>query len=371
MDLKRIIIFSSVALLFSWVVYFMINLLDIFVVTNKHHHETCEVLDLPLAPEDIEIYGSVIIAALDDRIPHMFRHQDMKSAKQGLLVWIDPKTKKWAEIPISNFPSGLPFHPHGTFLYKNSTLYMVNHALGQYGERIEVFSLVEDGDRNIKATYLRSAVFPDNWHGIINDVVVYKEGHFYATQWMPIPDTPEGRDHSFLTSFIRTAKMFFYKNSYVYSCFEKDGKAECTPQHIAYINNGANLIGNQLLVADTYPSVVNIYDIQSDMSLKYVESVKFPHHLDNISIEPNGSALVVGITRMVEFVILTENLKAGKPKSVMGSGVSRMSKVNGKWEVKELLMQDTLFASAAIILDDTILIGSIIDNAALVCKVKS
>ena len=42
---------------------------------------------------------------------------------------------------MEDFPKNVAFHPHGMNIFKNNTLYVVNHAFGKGGERIEKFKI--------------------------------------------------------------------------------------------------------------------------------------------------------------------------------------------------------------------------------------
>lgn len=60
---------------------------------------------------------------------------------------------------------------------------------------MEVFRLSEK-DNKVVATYMRSVKLSDpNLNGIMNDVTVIGD-YIYLTQYMPYPDTMEGREHS-------------------------------------------------------------------------------------------------------------------------------------------------------------------------------
>ena len=50
---------------------------------------------------------------------------------------------KLEKLPIENWPEGVAFQPLGLFvLHQDETLYAINHALKQGGERVEVFKVV-------------------------------------------------------------------------------------------------------------------------------------------------------------------------------------------------------------------------------------
>mmetsp|Transcript_32056 Transcript_32056/g.31774 ORF Transcript_32056/g.31774 Transcript_32056/m.31774 type:complete len:176 (-) Transcript_32056:36-563(-) len=168
-------------------------------------------------------------------------------------------------------------------------------------------------------------------------------------------------------------KMFWNvsgKYTNVLYCKEVEGKApECMSQAKGYMLNGINKINNQLFVADTLANSVHIFNIQEDYSLLLAESVSFTHHLDNMVVQKDGSILVTGINKMIEFLELSDRLKADKEKSPVVSTISRMSKNNGSWKVEEVIEEDKIFAASAVIEDGNIFIGGPTDNFILTCRI--
>ncbi|CAG9316320.1 unnamed protein product [Blepharisma stoltei] len=198
-QIKMKIIPIVLIIVVSWLVYFVINCLDLFVNVKLHHDEDCEKIMLPLEAEDLAWYGNVIISGMSDLKASFYKHLAAKQIQKGSLIYIDPISKSWGYISMINYPENLPFNPIGFDIYNNKTLYAINTAFGDFGERIEVFSL-SDSKEGIQAHYLRSIIFGNNWLGKLNDIAVLKEGHFYVSEEIFYPDTPEGRDHSFWPS---------------------------------------------------------------------------------------------------------------------------------------------------------------------------
>lgn len=128
------------------------------------------------------MFGRFLITGIDDRKNLLFSHLKAKESLQGSLVYIDVENKTWGNIKMLKFPENLPFHPHGIFLYDNSTLYVINHGYGNYGERIEVFSISGHEKLNVIAKYLRSIIFEKEFLGKLNDVAVINDQNFYVTE---------------------------------------------------------------------------------------------------------------------------------------------------------------------------------------------
>ncbi|CAG9316322.1 unnamed protein product [Blepharisma stoltei] len=359
------IIFSIFVIVISWLSYYFIDVLDIFVVTQLHDHENCKAFAIPLAAEDFEIYGNLLISGIADR-----KHFDVKDQIKGSLLYFDSEAKTYGFIKLSKFPADLPFHPHGIYLFDNSTLYVLNHAYGDYGERIEIFYLMESKPERIRAKYVRSIVFPNEFLGKLNDIAVIKDGHFYVTEWIPTPDTPEGRDVSVWTTLKRNFYMMG-KNTNLYYCKEIKGQSPyCVIQDTERSFNGVYISNNQLFAVESIERKIKIYDIKENFSLSFNAVVNFSHHIDNILKQRDGTFLATGIKRMIEFMIILEEFHSGKERSAIAGGVSRMSNDNGNWTVEEIIMQDKTFASVAAINDDTLIIGSATDNYLLLCPIN-
>jgi hypothetical protein len=89
-------------------------------------------------------------------------------------------------LPMNNFPSNVSFHPHGTYLYKDKYLYVINYAFDKGGERVEVFEVLSSRS-GLELNYLPSIVYPSKFAGIFNDLVVIgdDDDEILLTTWMP------------------------------------------------------------------------------------------------------------------------------------------------------------------------------------------
>lgn len=181
-------------LAFSLFVYYTITSLDMFIVIIPHDYENCEKLETSQAVEDLTIFGNIIIGGGDDRIASYSQNFAARQLKPGSLIAIDPVTKNTYTILIENFPD-INFHPHGLYLYRNSSLYVLNHAYYNGGERIEIFDLFEN-ENKVKAKYKKSITFDDSYLGRLNDLAVLNDEEIYITEWISEPCSPEGFDHS-------------------------------------------------------------------------------------------------------------------------------------------------------------------------------
>jgi hypothetical protein len=83
-------------------------------------------------------------------------------------------------VNIEGFPAGISFRPHGTFLFKNETLFVVNHGVDKGGERVEVIKVDDMGAEQPKFTHVRGYSL-DSPNNLVNDVAAISETEFYIT----------------------------------------------------------------------------------------------------------------------------------------------------------------------------------------------
>ncbi len=69
-------------------------------------------------------------------------------------------------------------------IWEDRLLYVINHAFGKGGERVEVFELKTSPE--LKITYSRSIRFPDKYAGNLNDLVMIGLDEFYITEFWPV-----------------------------------------------------------------------------------------------------------------------------------------------------------------------------------------
>jgi hypothetical protein len=141
----------------------------------------CTRLGLPAAPEAfVEIDGLVIASTTDWAKISFTNRRDI----MGGLVVIDPKKPAYETINLESFPENVEFRPHGIALWTDGTrrlLYVVNHAMKNGGERIEVFSIPPEFTTESPAVkWERFVGFPDLPTMGLNGLTVVSEYDLYA-----------------------------------------------------------------------------------------------------------------------------------------------------------------------------------------------
>jgi len=95
-------------------------------------------------------------------------------------------------MKIVGFPAGLKFHPHGSYIrHEDQRLFVVNHSYSSGGgDRVEVFKF----DINTYSiTYDYSILFPKEFTGVLNGLIVLQKGKMLVTKYLSTEDPLEGR----------------------------------------------------------------------------------------------------------------------------------------------------------------------------------
>lgn len=352
-------------LLFSYTIYSIIDLLDINKPLRYINNENCEKIHLPMATEDLAVFGDLLIGATFDSTPSFYKHFRAADTKPGFLISIDPKNKAAKKIKVNGFPQEFQINGHGLKLY-NKTLYVISHGYAKGGERILVFELELVGGE-VEATYKDSFYFEGD-HGIYNNLALVDDKHFYMTQWLPFPDSVEGRDNTFIVGLKRILTQIYLTHGEIKFCtITGKSQVSCETKAHGHIPNGVYYNKNQLFVADSIQKGVRIYNVKENFDLELKDIVSIGHSVDNIW-GVNGELYIAGFNRIVDYIKFTDALKAGRPTEKMPGGGSKMYLKDGKWTVETVIMQDLLDLATTIVVTDKIFLSSIHDSELLVCS---
>lgn len=348
--------------------YTVVELLQINKETVLHHHESCEKIEIPMPSEDLIVFGDWVIGATGDGVPMYYEHLQGSKARPGFLIAINPKTRAVSQIDLENFPPTYQINGHGLTLFGKNTLYVLSHSYHKGGERVFIFELESKPD-TVLAKYKDSYSFGDYAHGNYNGIAVINEKQFYVTQWIPFPDTVEGRDNSFLTTFKRMGKSIYTKSNPVRFCTVKDDKnVECVDKVYGFIPNGILYTDGKLFFADSIERTVSIFSIEENFDLKLIQKVKITHTLDNLCAV-GKEVYVTGISKLLDYLLFGESVKNKEPKlHHVPGGFSKLFVQNGQWVAEEVIMQDLIsLPSSVAIIDGIVTITSIIDPSLAFC----
>ena len=226
--------FVAASFLFALLLTFLLNKIDYFKHIHQLNQDKCKTIDLPLAVEDLEIFNhKYLLGGMGDLLT-LNELKGIDAAKKGALVaWrLEDVDNSMHLVPLVNFPENVRFQAHGMYLEKESqTLFVLSHAYKYGGERVEVFRLSQQ-DNKVVANYMRSIKLPDEVNGMLNDLIVVGD-YIYLTQYMPFPDSMEGRDHSLGTTLKRIYIHALLKTGDIWKCKntradnQKEEEADC------------------------------------------------------------------------------------------------------------------------------------------------
>jgi hypothetical protein len=374
-------LFALFILLLSYIVYNFIQIGDILKKPQLVNDKDCKVLRGALGIEDLVKYGKYIIGGSDDRVKlwHI-EEEGVEKTPQGSIVVIDTTLdNKIKKIPISNFPKDVNFHPHGIYLYKNSTLYVINHAYQKGGERVEILSISEDPNSGVKIEYLRSHQHDDKFAGNFNDLAVIGEDEYYVSTWRISADNvKKGREASFSNEIILSipivlsiplTHIYYCKGS---NCSQVDGTR-------SLMNNGITYDGKETIYAmNVLEKRIVTYKInQSDRSkLIYLKDIDMGVAGDNVEYDSETGELIVGtIGRIIEGLNLQEWVRKNKKFPVgeeykgHGGALSINTRKNNKLTTLKMGNEGFNGISTALKINNKVYMGSWGDDGVQICNI--
>ena len=237
-----------------------------------HDNSECKRINLERQTEDLAVFGDFLIGAAIDPNPAFFLHLSASNTLPGYLISLNTKSKEVSRIPTKNFPSKFQMNPHGIYLFQQKTLYVLSHSYSKGGEMIFLFDL-ELSNGKVEATY-RGLIKISDEHGIYNTIAIVDPKHFYISQWLPFPNSVEGRDTSLFPSLYQFFTVAYTQSTGVKLCTVHGESASCEYKVRGHMMNGLALHGNQLFVADSIQRTVAVHEIQENFDLKKVAEVK-------------------------------------------------------------------------------------------------
>lgn len=338
---------------------------DVLKGYNPHNHLECQRVEIEMPTEDLAVFGKYIIGGTGDSISMFYKHLSAEKAPSGYLLSIDTTTQKVEKIVIENFPIKYQMNAHGLTIFNQNQLYVLSHSYSKGGEIVFVFGL-EEKDARVQATFIKAIKISDEY-GAYNSIALYDENNFYLTQWIPFPDTVQGRDMSFFTNMKRSLLFSYTKTNSVKHCTVKEDLVSCVEKAHGYVPNGVLINGNKLFFADSLAKTVEIFNIEKNFDLSQIASVPISHCVDNLSYR-NGVVYVTGISKIFDYIKYGEAVSHGQEPIFVPGGFSKIYTEGNQWVSKEVLMQDIIsLPSATVVHDSKIVISSIIDPALVFC----
>lgn len=272
-------------------------------------------------------------------------------------------------IDIKNWPKEVAFHPLGLHM-RNDTLYAINNAYLQGGERIEVFQ-VEGIKSQPSLKWQRSIQLPDYMYGIANDLVFTSNHEFFITTWHSQADSPTGRSQC-LCSKLRIAleMLLGLEWTSLYRCKESQGQAVCEAVASGMLMNGVTLRGEELWVADTVGRTVRRLAIEPDRVVE-VQRLDTEYGVDNLEYDEVSDKIYMGVqARAWDYVnFITKAHSGEKPEGGIAGGCDELDPKTGA--IRHILMQEKQNAVSSCARNGLfIVMGSWQEPHALVCPLE-
>lgn len=362
------VIFILSGILWAYISYQFYSIMEFSKVFTPKNIEKCEKLGIEMISEDLETYGNWVIGASGDISALFFKHLQASNAIPGFLFAANPVTMEYYRIKTYNLPDDLTFNPHGIFIYKNSTLYVISHSYSKGGERVFVFSLKEN--KKIEAVYVKS-IYIDDQYGVHNALAVVADDYFYISEFSSMPDTLEGRSFSTTTDIKRNLISLFRQGQKLKGCKIVGDKAICEEKFSGYMPNGIAYIGETLFFADSLTKDIKVFTIQKNYDLSFITSVKLFHAPDNLRVY-NGEIYTSGIHKSWDMIMFLHTSKRNKELHFIPGHVSKIYYNGTEWVSSIVISEDILsFPTTCTISQNKIVIPSLAENYLLVCPLTS
>lgn len=315
--------------------------------------ESCVTLPGFLGPEDIVVDTDTGFAYVTIADRHAVAEEN--GSPKGNIARIDLR----ADLPKPVYLNPRPtdsFFPHGLDFYKGDDgvkrLYVVNHWADETHHSIDSFIITNDNvlefERSVEDSLISSP----------NDVTVVEPGVFFTSNDMgalsPLGETLE-------------AYLMIPWSNIIY--FDGDA-ARKVVEGLKY-GNGVlyDSATQRLYVAESTGQKVSAFDFdRQSKKLSLIWELDIPMSLDNLSMAPDGSLLVTGHPRIIEF------LKHAKDPSLPASSeVVRITNLESTpaWETIYLNRGEEISAAPiAVEFEGRLFIGAVFDDHLLMCDLE-
>lgn len=267
----------------------------------------------------------------------------------GGLFLLDLKTNDFTPIPLAS-GFDLPFAPHGISFFKKDSSYRVmaiNHT--NQGHSIEVFELIDQDLKHIKTMKDPAMVSP-------NDIVMLGEERFYFTN-----------DHGYTKGFGKLVEEYggFGFSNVVY--FDGNDYKEVAGG-IAYAN-GINYDKDRslLYVASPRGFLVNVYTVNQDGTLAFVEDIACGTGVDNIELDQEANLWIGCHPNLLRFNAYAKGKKETAPSEIIKITYQQ----KGDYDIEQIYVDDGQEMSGATVatpFGNLIFAGNVMDDKFLILE---
>ncbi|VEU35516.1 unnamed protein product [Pseudo-nitzschia multistriata] len=355
-------------------VHEILTFLDFFEKPSVHHDEACVKVMSIGASEDQTQFNSNSIVMTEWRATGYHPGEEKPPGalyvssgfKQGTTAKSAQEfvenNLKIQELPIFNYPENIDFHPHGMYIRKeDSTLYVINHAYENGGERIDVFGVgtADDGDDDTENDIpnrldyqysITSDWMNNDMHGILNSLIVVEKNKFYVTQYLPIPERHDG-----WLSFERNIDIerfktlvFGKRGTYVWYCEYDDESGSLDCRKVADQFIGANGITHnedysKIFVGDYF--TINVFDRDaSSNELQNRTTIDVPNFVDNLKFDKVSGNVYGGTINNLWYTVFVHPFPAESEQSTSGIMELAFDPQTSSWQAREIISSSKLNA---------------------------
>ena len=298
-------------------------------------------------------------------------------------------------VELIGRPTEVALHAHGLGRTEN-IIFVVNHAYGEGGERVERYRLEEHRAERTVLRYDGYVDFTENLNGVMNDVAPTSETDFYVTQYVPFADPLHGRDTSGWAETLRNIPVALrLPLTRIYHCRLPLGADQvnatdaCKPVGPpAMMYNGITFdpVSSIVYALDLFNKRIIGFSILRDGGLEKILEVYTPHFGDNIEFDQRTRQIHMGgvhhatqcfekyLHHLVDQYIADEgnSLPQGATRSghKCASHFTKIDPSTGKVEVVYIHGGELLGAAASAVSNSrgTVVMGSFCDDGVLVCR---
>ncbi|MGD8327005.1 MAG: hypothetical protein PVF65_08825 [Sphingomonadales bacterium] len=313
----------------------------------------CVTLPGFLGPEDIVVDTDTGFAYITIADRHAVAEEN--GSPKGNIARIDLRTDVPKPIYLNPRPSD-SFFPHGLDFHKDENgvkrLYVVNHWADETHHSIDSFIITDENTLKFERS------FEDPIISSPNDVTAVEPGVFFTSNDMGALSP--------LGEILETYLMIPWSNIVYFNGTE----ARKVVKGLKYGNGVLYDSSNQrLYVAESTGQKVSAFHFdKQSKDLNLIWELDIPMSLDNLSMAPDGSLLVTGHPRIIEF------LKHAKDPSLPASSeVVRITNLESTptWETIYLNRGEEISAAPiAVEFEGRLFIGAVFDDHLLMCDLE-
>ena len=335
--------------------------------------------------EDFIILDEHTLIGSSFNVPFLFHklsYLEDKNLQNDNMIYFNIDTEELKEIPITNFPKDVPFHPHGIDLFQNKYIYIINHAFNciKSVERIEVVEIIKDNNNKFKELkYIKSIILPDNFFCTLNAITAVSQNTIYFTTANPFHMPNGEKENSFfyklrykLGNLITTVLNIKLCGMYQYH----KGEVKLIKESKGIINNGIIYDDKNKLIymAYTLPKQFSIYDVKEETKPILIKTIENEYAFDNLFMNKTSGIIYAGIIGSVfEFSQNTDYYrKYGEWGQINISGGFQTIDTNNNYKIKIEHMSQNLLRgiSSGIQIGKKQIMTASLEGAILICEEK-